>query len=123
MPSAMTAITAITVAPPKIHGVTQKFIDDMAAIGYDNLDEDELVSFRIHGVNPAFVRQMEEAGFGRLDADELLAFRIHGINARYVRKSANWVLKIWTNSSCWRSKSTASMPDSWKKWQVWVLTI
>jgi len=42
----------------RIHGVTDSFVRSIADLGYDNLDADDLISFRIHGVDADFLSEI-----------------------------------------------------------------
>lgn len=71
----------------RIHGVTPRWMDDMAELGLDVHELDDALAFRIHGVTPDFVREARDMGLGDLDADDLVAMRIHGIDAAFVREA------------------------------------
>lgn len=64
--------------------VTLDFIDDLAALGYDeNLQR--LIEMRIHDAGPAYVRDLRAAGMKDLPARRLVEMRIHGVRADDVR--------------------------------------
>jgi beta-lactamase regulating signal transducer with metallopeptidase domain len=60
------------------------FINELAAVGYTNLDVDDLVAFKTHGVTPEFIREMNALFNKKLSADSLVAFRIHGVTAKFM---------------------------------------
>ena len=66
----------------RIHGVSPGFIEELAELGYRNLDDDDLVAFRIHGVTPEMIRELQEDGYTDVDRDDLVSMRIHGRNWR-----------------------------------------
>ena len=71
----------------RIHGASSGFIKDMNELGYSGLSIDRLVQCRIHGVSPAFIKEMKDLGYSGLSVDRLVQFRIHGVDAEFVRKA------------------------------------
>ena len=62
----------------RIHGVTPRYIEDLAALGYEDLPARRLVEFRIHGVTPQWIERLQERGYEDLSPNELVQRRIHG---------------------------------------------
>jgi hypothetical protein len=58
--------------------VTPKLVEELAELGYRDLDADDLVAFRIHGVTPQFIRELADEGYDDVSADDLVAMKIHG---------------------------------------------
>ncbi|HEX6636377.1 MAG TPA: hypothetical protein VF033_01870 [Steroidobacteraceae bacterium] len=69
-----------------VHGATPKWIAEMRANGYQDLDVNQLIAFRVHEVTPEFVARMEKLGYGRPDPDQLVAMRVHGVTPEYIDK-------------------------------------
>jgi hypothetical protein len=67
-----------------VHDVSRAFIQQLASLGYANLDVDDLLAMRIHGVTPEFITEMRQHGFDRLDHDDLVAARIHGATPAFL---------------------------------------
>jgi hypothetical protein len=70
----------------QIHGATPQYIREMRAGGFNKLNMEGFVASRIHGVTPQFAREMGELGYKNLDFDDLTAFRIHGVTSEFVRE-------------------------------------
>jgi hypothetical protein len=70
------------------HGVTPDFIRSVQQAGYRNLSPDALVRLADHGVRERFIADMRAAGYTKVTADELIAFRDHGVTPRYVGELA-----------------------------------
>ena len=68
----------------QIHGATPQFIREMRAAGFTKLDLEGFVASRIHGVTPQFMREMAALGYADMDFDDLTAFRIHGVTSAFV---------------------------------------
>src|SRR6266498_1623209 len=51
------------------HGVSLKFIGEMASLGYRNLEPEALIRIRDHGVTPAFINEFVAAGYPQLSVD------------------------------------------------------
>ena len=68
-----------------LHDVSLEFVRGIKAAGITDVDKDKLIAFRIHGVSPEFVRQIHAAGVNENEADKLIAFRIHGVSPEFVR--------------------------------------
>jgi bla regulator protein blaR1 len=62
----------------RIHGVDERFIQEMAAAGYPGLSTDTLIAMRIHGVTGARARKAATLTGSRPSADKLIAMAIHG---------------------------------------------
>jgi hypothetical protein len=69
-----------------VHDVSRTFIQQLANLGYTNLDVDDLLAMRIHGVTPEFITEMRQHGFDRLDDDDLVAARIHGATPEFLKE-------------------------------------
>ncbi len=70
-----------------VHDVSLAEIRELARLGYDHLQADEVLAFRIHGVRAAWIREMRALGLKDLDPDELVAMRIHGVTPQFVRET------------------------------------
>ena len=66
----------------KIHGVSAAYYQDLRAAGFTDLSMDEIVTAKIHDVAPQTIKEMR--ALGAQDLDEIVALQIHGINAEYV---------------------------------------
>jgi hypothetical protein len=61
-----------------VHGVTARYIEEMASLGVRQFTADELVQMRIHGVTPEYVRSLQQGGMTQLSADQLVRLRLAG---------------------------------------------
>jgi hypothetical protein len=73
----------------RIHGVSPELIRALAASGYRNVPAEDLVRFRIHGVSPEFIRDLASAGYRNVPGEDLVRFRIHGVSSDFVRDLAS----------------------------------
>jgi hypothetical protein len=70
------------------HGVTPDFIRSVQQAGYRNLSPDDLVRLADHGVRERFIAEMRAAGYAKVTADELITFRDHGVSPSYIGELA-----------------------------------
>jgi len=42
----------------RIHDVSPEFIEELAAVGYENLPIDDLIAMRIHGIGPEQIEEL-----------------------------------------------------------------
>jgi beta-lactamase regulating signal transducer with metallopeptidase domain len=68
-----------TLIAMRIHGVDERFIQEMAAAGYSNLSPDTLIAMRIHGVTGAKARRATSLTGSRPSAEKLIAMTVHGV--------------------------------------------
>jgi beta-lactamase regulating signal transducer with metallopeptidase domain len=68
----------------KIHDITPEFVQSCKEMGYKNLSFDDVLSFKIHGMSPEYLSQMKDAGYGSLTADEAQSFKIHDVSPEYI---------------------------------------
>jgi hypothetical protein len=68
-----------------VHDVTIEFAKAMKAVGLVGLDSDKIIAFRIFDVNVPFIRALRAEGLAAKDADRLIAFRVHGVSPEMVR--------------------------------------
>lgn len=65
-----------------------QYTQQMAALGFSGISDDQQFSFALHDVSLAYAREMKDAGVQDLDARQLIAFRIHRVSVEYVRALA-----------------------------------
>jgi len=70
----------------QIHGITPNFVDEANAMGFGSLDMDGIMAMKIHGMSAEYLQSMNALGLELIDFDEALAFRIHGITPQFVRE-------------------------------------
>ena len=68
-----------------VQGVTPRWLNDMAALGYRDLTVDQIVSMAVQGVTPDYVRQMAATGYRHPNVDQLITMRIHGVTPEFAR--------------------------------------
>jgi hypothetical protein len=66
------------------HGVNQRYIDELAALGYKAPSLDDLIRMRDHGVSPEFVKSVIDAGYRNLSIDDLVRLADHGVRERFI---------------------------------------
>jgi hypothetical protein len=66
------------------HGVTPKYIADLASLGYRVNSLDQLVRLRDHGVTTEFIRAVQTAGYRNLSPDDLVRLADHGVREKYI---------------------------------------
>ena len=66
------------------HGVTPRYVADLAALGYRTASLDDLVRLRDHGVSTDFIRATQAAGFKNLSANDLIRLADHGVRETYI---------------------------------------
>jgi len=71
------------------HGVSPRFVSDLASLGYRSLNMDSMLRMRDHGVSVTTVRALQAAGYRNLSPEELVRLADHGIGARYVGELAS----------------------------------
>jgi hypothetical protein len=71
-----------------VHGVTPRFIGDLAAIDprYSRLTPDELVGLRVQGITADRVRELARLGYRDLSPAQLTAMAVHGVTPAFVRE-------------------------------------
>lgn len=67
-----------------VHDVSIEFAKAIKAEGLDGLDTDKIIAFRIFDVDAPFVRAMRAEGLPAKAADRLIAFRVHGVSPEMV---------------------------------------
>lgn len=67
------------------HGVDERYVTGLAALGYRNLGASDLVRLRDHGVNLDFVQGIQALGY-RPTPEELVRLRDHGVNVDFVKR-------------------------------------
>jgi hypothetical protein len=70
------------------HGVTPKYVADLASLGYRVGSLDQLVRLRDHGVSIEFIRAVQAAGYAQVTAEQLVTLRDHGVTPRYIGELA-----------------------------------
>ena len=70
------------------HGVGERYVKALAAIGYHPKSVDDLIRMRDHGVSVDFVASMKQEGY-RPSIVDLIRLRDHGISAAYVERLKN----------------------------------
>ncbi|HET7436157.1 MAG TPA: hypothetical protein VFN10_15715 [Thermoanaerobaculia bacterium] len=68
----------------RIHKVTLEFINELATLGYRNVDNDDLVAMRIHKVTPEFIRDLKARGYSHVPIEKMIEMRIAGVDGRFL---------------------------------------
>jgi hypothetical protein len=66
------------------HGVTPRYVQALAALGYRLGSIDELMRMRDHGVSADFLQALRDAGV-RATAEQAIAMRDHGVSVEYLK--------------------------------------
>jgi hypothetical protein len=61
------------------------FAKEMAALGFNDIDDDKQFAMAVHDVSIAYAKEMKARNLERLDTDKLLAFRIFRITDAFIR--------------------------------------
>lgn len=77
-------VTTADVVNAVEHGVSARYVADLAALGYRTASLDELVAMRDHGVSTDFVRAVQSAGYRNLSSADLVRLADHGVRERYI---------------------------------------
>ncbi|MBV8644434.1 MAG: hypothetical protein JO225_11020, partial [Candidatus Eremiobacteraeota bacterium] len=77
-------MTTADVARAVEHGVTQRWVADLASVGYRVDSLDQLVRMRDHGVTTDMIKAVQNAGYRNLSPDDLLRLADHGVRERYI---------------------------------------
>ncbi|MGB6984423.1 MAG: hypothetical protein WBD74_00460 [Candidatus Aquilonibacter sp.] len=67
------------------HGVDERYITGLAAIGYKNLGADDLVRLRDHGVSVDYAQGMLALGY-HATPEDLIRLRDHGVTLDFVKR-------------------------------------
>jgi hypothetical protein len=67
------------------HGVDERYVTGLAALGYRNLGAEDLVRLRDHGVNVDYVQGILALGY-RPTPEELVRLRDHGVTVDFVKR-------------------------------------
>jgi hypothetical protein len=59
-------------------GVDRKFIDTLAAAGYDRLTANQLINMKQHGVTIDFIEKMKARDSKNYSANDLISMRMNG---------------------------------------------
>ena len=70
----------------KAVGVTPAFIQELARLGYRNVDGDDITGAYAVGVRADYVRSLASAGYGRLSLDQLTELRAVGVSAADIER-------------------------------------
>ncbi len=68
------------------HGISPRYVADLAGAGYAASSPDQFVRLHDHGISVTFVRALQAAGYKNLTADDLVTLHDHGVSAEYVAK-------------------------------------
>lgn len=71
-------------------GVRENYIHDMAAVGYGRISLDELTQLKAVGITPADVQRYRKAGFTDIDVDKLTELKTLGITPEELRASERY---------------------------------
>jgi hypothetical protein len=67
-----------------VHDVSVEYAKEMKARNLRRLDTDKLLAFRIFRITDNFIREMRAEGLPADDADKLIAFKVHGVTPAMV---------------------------------------
>ena len=66
------------------HGVTPRYVADLASLGYRGASLDDLVRLRDHGVSADLVRAVQAAGYRDLSPNDLVRLADHGVREKFI---------------------------------------
>ena len=67
------------------HGVDERYVTGLAALGYKNLGADDLVRMRDHGVSLDYVQGVLALGY-HPTPEELVRLRDHGVTVAFIKR-------------------------------------
>jgi hypothetical protein len=67
--------------------VTTKAVDDLKAVGFENLSYEDVVKGVIFKITPQFAAEMKSLGFGAMGLEDLVKARIFKIDGAFVREA------------------------------------
>ncbi|QNF34013.1 M56 family metallopeptidase [Adhaeribacter swui] len=70
----------------KIHGVNAAYVADLKKTGITNLPMNKVIEAKIHNINPESVKALRALGFGELSLDNMMQLNIHGVDADYIKE-------------------------------------
>ena len=69
-----------------VHDVSLAYVRDLSALGVRPESSGQLITMRIHNVTPEYVRDFQTIGYTGLTSDKLVTMRIHGVTADFARE-------------------------------------
>jgi beta-lactamase regulating signal transducer with metallopeptidase domain/DNA-directed RNA polymerase subunit H (RpoH/RPB5) len=81
-----TNFTAEQQAAIRKYAVTQQYVEELAADGYENLPIDTLIDMKRLAVSASFIREMAVEGYENLSTELLIDYRRHAVSPAYIRE-------------------------------------
>ena len=63
------------------NGLTAEFIDSIKNLGFDSIENGELLALKEYGVTVPYINKIRDLGFTNIELGELIAFKEYDINA------------------------------------------
>lgn len=83
------AMSADNVVSLKAMNVDEAYANSFKAIGYKDIEPEELISMKALGITPEFVQQFQSLGYKNISTDNLVAMKAQGITAEFIKSFEN----------------------------------
>jgi hypothetical protein len=70
----------------KIHGIDQEYVENLQAIGFNNLPLRKMMEAKIHGINADYIDMLHKQGFPGLGIDQIISAKIHGLSSTSIKQ-------------------------------------
>ncbi|MBQ4821641.1 M56 family metallopeptidase [Aquimarina sp. MMG016] len=60
------------------------FIKAFKALGYENIEVDDIISLKIHNVTPEFIKRYHNAGYKNIPLDDVVGLKIHNVTPDFI---------------------------------------
>jgi hypothetical protein len=69
-----------------VHDVSAAYVRELAALGVRPDSSSQLITMRIHNVAPEYIKEFQSLGYSSLTPEKLVTMRIHRVTANFARE-------------------------------------